>query len=100
MGNITYKFNTLYSIVVLPNLIPKDQLNQLKDEAHRLAAKAIDDHPNLDLTDSDKHYTESGYKIAPFFNDTKTGTPKVSKLGHALHDNNPTFERFCHSPLV
>ena len=92
--------------VVLPGFASRDEVEALRrGAAEAVAAHDLDAIRTVfDVKDQrhaeDPWFLDSGGAVRPFLEpDCETG-PVVNKLGHALHDLLPAFDRFSRAPRV
>jgi phytanoyl-CoA hydroxylase len=87
---------------ILPGFVPAPECEALKVRAEELASRWIPaDKPTRFSTRDqaharDRYFRDSGHAIRFFVEDE---TPdRLNKIGHALHDLDPVFERFSRHP--
>ncbi len=97
-------------VLVLDKLIPENECNALKDRvADMVDAFNPEDHKNVFSSVSEAHaqqeyFLNSGHQTCFFFEEdafndagnlTKPKALALNKIGHAMHDPDETFNRFC-----
>lgn len=83
---------------VFPAFKSRDELAQLRRRAEEIAATGEREHVSIFSTRdqakrSDEYFLTSGDKVRCFFEEDGT---TVNKIGHAMHDLDPVFDRFSH----
>jgi phytanoyl-CoA hydroxylase len=83
---------------VFPRFKSRDELSRLRRRAEEIAAQcdraAVSVFSTRDQAQkSDDYFLTSGDKIRCFFEEDGT---TVNKIGHAMHDLDPVFDRFSH----
>ncbi len=86
--------------LVLPDFISAGHLGELRKRAAELETELRTANPDdvtvFSTTDQshadDSWFLESGDKIRGFFEDSGD---QLNKIGHAMHDLDPVFDRFC-----
>jgi phytanoyl-CoA hydroxylase len=98
----------LNGYAVLPAAFSPAQCEKLKSQALRLVEGIGSTGPRHRFTTDesrrvdDRYFLESGRDIRVFYEDNLAGFnhhERPNKLGHALHDKDPIFERFSRNPL-
>lgn len=93
--------------VVIPDFVPPAACAELRDAALALAEAALPDalaHESVFDARGQRHgadpwFLDSGGEVRAFLEPrSDAGTPRVNKLGHALHDRIPLFDRFSRTP--
>ncbi len=102
-------------VLVLDNLIPKDTCDALRDHMARMVEGFdIAEHRSVFSStsrahDQDEYFLSSGHKTRFFFEEealdkdgnlTKDLPLAINKVGHAMHDTDPVFDRFCRQPQL
>jgi phytanoyl-CoA hydroxylase len=102
--------------LVLPDFVDGDAIDALRERALEIVA-AFDPQDAAPVfstqddakTKSDAYFLGSGTTIRCFFEEEAFGSdgqlrqPKelsINKIGHAMHDLDPVFERFSHGPKL
>jgi phytanoyl-CoA hydroxylase len=114
MQNIRARFEA-DGFLVIPGFTSPEAVAELRARA-RMLVDAFDPRESVSIfttrdesTKSDAYFLESGDKVRCFFEeeafDAAGGLrqPKdlsINKIGHALHDLDPVFERFSHDPRL
>jgi phytanoyl-CoA hydroxylase len=94
--------------LVLPGFLAGEACAALLDRALALAERAAASapptvfSPALQRANRDSHFLASAGAIAAFFDEggQAAGAAGVNKLGHALHDLDPLFERASYDPRL
>jgi phytanoyl-CoA hydroxylase len=87
---------------IFPGFKTRRQLAELRARAEAIAQESASEPVSVFSTrdqarNSDEYFLTSGDKIRCFFEeDGKT----VNKIGHAMHDLDPIFDRFSHDPRL
>jgi len=95
--------------LVLENFLLPAECNALKERATELVA-TFDSGPARTVFSTrdqsharDRYFQESGGAIRFFFEEAATDEPAslaLNKIGHALHDLDPVFDRFSRNPRL
>ncbi len=95
--------------LVLENFLPPAECNALKERATELVA-TLDSGPARTVFSTrdqsharDLYFQESGGAVRFFFEEEATDEPAslaLNKIGHALHDLDPVFDRFSRNPRL
>lgn len=95
--------------VVLPDFVSHEACAELRVAALALAEAALPDalaHASVFDAQGQRHgadpwFLESGGEVRAFLEpQVDGGTPRVNKLGHAMHDRIPLFDRFSRTPAL
>jgi phytanoyl-CoA hydroxylase len=102
--------------VVLPDFVDRAAIDALRERALAIVAEfdPQDAAPVFStqddaLTKSDEYFLGSGTTIRCFFEEEAFGPDRqlrqskalsINKIGHAMHDLDPEFERFSHGPKL
>ncbi|CAG9322074.1 unnamed protein product [Blepharisma stoltei] len=110
-GNLTkgeIEFYAANGYLVFPNFIPKSDVDGLKERAFQLIDnwQPSSNHPIFTTHDqkrvADNYFMDSAYGIG-FFLEENAKDPannkrnSINKLGHAMHDLDPVFQRFSYN---
>jgi phytanoyl-CoA hydroxylase len=91
--------------LLLEDFVPAGECEALRTRAAALAASAAprDARSVFSAADQthaeDVYFRESGDKIRYFY-EPEGGTSALNKIGHALHDLDPVFDRFSRRPAL
>jgi phytanoyl-CoA hydroxylase len=88
--------------VVLPDFVDPAACDRLRARAGELVAGFTRDHVSIFTTDeqarrTDDYFLDSGDQIRFFLEEDATS---INKIGHALHDLDPVFDRFSRAPRI
>ena len=93
--------------VVIPGFADPGACEQLRVAAEQLAAEALlDPHETVFDTRGQSHgedpwFLDSGGEVRAFLEPERDeGVARVNKIGHALHDRVPLFDRFSRAPKL
>ncbi|EFA79185.1 hypothetical protein PPL_08011 [Heterostelium album PN500] len=101
--------------LIVPNFVPDNEIDEIRNEMSNILTNMnIEDEINNTFQtneqdrNSNKYFLESGDKICYFFEpdaikDKKLVVDKgvaLNKIGHALHDLNPVFEKFSYHQRI
>src|SRR5689334_9713574 len=93
--------------VVIPGFADPEVCEQLRLAAEDLAVQAQrDPHETVFDTRSQSHgedpwFLDSGGEVRAFFEPERDdGAARVNKIGHAMHDRLPLFDRFSRDPRL
>ena len=95
--------------LVLPKFVEKPAVDELKSQVLKLIEDWNTADYNIFTTNhqtrtTNEYFLESAENISFFFEEraneanTKDKSKLINKLGHAMHDLDPVFERFSYSP--
>ena len=95
--------------LVLPNFVEKSRVDELKSRTLKLIEEWNTVDYNIFTTNkqtrtTNEYFLESAENISFFFEEraneanSQDKAKLINKLGHAMHDLYPVFERFSHSP--
>jgi phytanoyl-CoA hydroxylase len=102
-------------VILLEDFVGPEGCIELQQRAEALVAGfSAADRPSIFSTTDDAHtrddyFLDSGDKIRCFFEEgaldrdgklRRPGLDSLNKIGHALHDLDPTFERFSRAPRL
>jgi len=97
-----------FGYAVLPDAVTVEECERLKSQALSLSRTLASPGPRHRFTTDearrtdDRYFLDSGREIRVFYEDDVANRPPMdrpNKLGHALHDKDPTFARFSRRPL-
>ncbi len=93
--------------VVIPGFADPDACEQLRLAAEELAAQAqLDPHETVFDVRGQSHgedpwFLDSGGEVRAFLEPERDdGVARINKIGHALHDRVPLFDRFSRDPRL
>ena len=102
--------------LILRNIVTEETINSLRAAMNEIMEsfdyEAINNLNSLlakDMSKFHQHFAESSYEIYPFVEkgafdkDGKLTVPKFNscwKVGHAMHDLHPVFERYSYSNMI